>query len=83
MTLHAGATPPGDRAADDKVVGTVTSAAWSAELAAWVALGYLHRNVEAPGPVRLRSGDGVGGSHPARVELLPLVGAAGPDIGFG
>jgi folate-binding protein YgfZ len=76
MTLHAGEAPAGDGAADDKVVGTVTSAAWSAELRAWVALGYLHRNVEAPGPVRVRSGDGVGGSRPARVELLPLVGAA-------
>jgi folate-binding protein YgfZ len=76
MTLHAGQAPAGDGAADDKVAGTVTSAAWSAEVGAWVALGYLHRNVEAPGPVRVRSGDGVGGSRPARVELLPLVGAA-------
>ncbi len=76
MTLHAGEAPAGDGAADDKVAGTVTSAAWSAELGEWVALGYLHRNVEAPGPVRVRSGDGVGGSRPARVELLPLVGAA-------
>ncbi len=83
MTLHAGAPPPGDGAADDKVAGTVTSAAWSTELGAWVALGYLHRNVEAPGPIRVRSGDGVGGSHPARVELLPLVGAPAADTGSG
>jgi folate-binding protein YgfZ len=75
MTLHAGAAPPGDGAADDKVTGTITSAAWSAELGAWVALGYLHRNAEAPGPVRVRRGDGVGGSRPVRVELLPLVRA--------
>ena len=34
---------PGRGAADDKVAGTITSAAWSAELGAWVALGYLHR----------------------------------------
>ena len=55
----------------DKVVGTVTSAAWSPELGAWVALAYLHRTVEAPGPVRVRSGDGLGGAHrPARVALL-------------
>jgi len=59
------------------VVGTVTSAAWSPELGAWVALAYLHRTVEAPGPVRVRSGDGLGGSHPARVALLPLVSLAG------
>ncbi len=77
MTLHAGAPPPGDGAADDKVVGTITSAAWSVELGAWAALGYLHRNVEAPAPVRLRSGDGPGGSWPAQARLLPLVGAAG------
>jgi folate-binding protein YgfZ len=78
MTLHAGEAPAGDGAADDKVVGTVTSAAWSVELGAWAALGYLHRNVEAPGWLRVRSGDGVGGSRPARVELLPLAGAVEP-----
>lgn len=72
MTLHAGDAPDGDGAAQDKVVGTVTSAAWSAELGAWAGLAYLHRNVDAPGPVRLRSGDGVGGSRAARVALLPL-----------
>jgi folate-binding protein YgfZ len=81
MTLHGGAAPAGDAAIDDKVQGTITSAAWSAELGTWVALGYLHRSVEAPGPIRLRSGDGVGGSHPARVSLLPLTPSAGtgPD----
>ena len=26
----------------------------------------------APGPVRVRTGDGTGGSRSARVELLPL-----------
>jgi folate-binding protein YgfZ len=77
MTLHASGAPPGDGAADDKVAGTVTSAAWSSELGAWIALGYLHRNVEAPGPVRVRSGDGTGGSRPVRVAVLPLVGAEG------
>ncbi len=60
--------------ADDKVVGTLTSAAWSAEVGAWVALGYLHRNVDAPGPARVRSGDGTGGSRPVQVALLPLKG---------
>jgi tRNA-modifying protein YgfZ len=79
MTLHAGAAPPGDAASDDKVVGTITSAAWSSELGAWAALAYLHRNVEAPGTVRLRSGDGIGGSRPARVAVLPLVDVAAGD----
>jgi folate-binding protein YgfZ len=72
MTLHSGEPPEGDAAAADKVVGTVTSAAWSIEMGGWVGLGYLHRSVEAPGPVRVRSGDGVGGSQPARVSSLPL-----------
>ena len=72
MTLHAGDAPADDSPGADKVVGTVTSAAWSAEFGAWVGLGFLHRSVEAPGPVRVRSGDGIGGSHPARVVLLPM-----------
>ena len=74
MTLHGGAAPDGDSAAQDKVVGTLTSAAWSAELGAWAGLAYLHRNVDAPGPVRVRSGDGIGGSRPVEVALLPLRG---------
>ena len=73
MTLHAGAAPAGDGPADDKVVGSITSAAWSPELGAWAALGYLHRNVDAPGPVRVRSGEGIGASWPARVATLPMV----------
>ena len=72
MTVHVGEAPPEDDPAADKVVGTITSAAWSTEFGSWVALGYLHRSVEAPGPVRLRAGDGVGGSRRAQVELLPL-----------
>jgi tRNA-modifying protein YgfZ len=79
MTLHAPEAPaaPAARAegldvASDKVVGTVTSAAWSTELGAWVALAYLHRTIEAPGGVRIRSGDGLGGAQMGRVELLPL-----------
>jgi folate-binding protein YgfZ len=74
MTLHAGEAPEGDAAAEDKVVGTLTSAAWSVELGAWVALGSLHRNVATPGPARVRSGDGIGGSRPVEVALLPLSG---------
>jgi folate-binding protein YgfZ len=76
MTLHAGEDPVTD-VASDKVVGTVTSGAWSPEVGAWVALAYLHRSVEAPGPVRLRSGDGTGDATPARVAALPLVGGGG------
>ncbi len=80
MTLHAGAAPDdaggAEAAMNDKVVGTITSAAWSPELGSWVALGYLHRTVGAPGPIRVRSGDGLGGSSPARVTLLPIVPSA-------
>jgi folate-binding protein YgfZ len=74
MTLHAGGADDAGGAAEDKVVGTLTSAAWSIELGAWAGLAYLHRNVDAPGPVRLRSGDGIGGSCPAHAALLPLAG---------
>jgi folate-binding protein YgfZ len=80
MTLHAGTLPlpaEGPDVVADKVVGAVTSAAWSPELGAWVALAYLHRTVEAPGPVRIRSGDGLGGAQPARVALLPLIALPG------
>jgi folate-binding protein YgfZ len=80
MTLHAADAPPGDSAADDKVVGTVTSSAWSDEYGAWVALAYLHRSVEAPGPLRVRAGDGLGGSSAVRASLLPMApdGAVAP-----
>jgi folate-binding protein YgfZ len=93
MTLHADATPAAEpaRAAvaaavpdsdvpavvTDKVVGTITSAAWSPELDAWVALAYLHRTVESPGPVRVRSGDGLGEAQPARAVSLPFLDPPG------
>jgi len=92
MTLHASLSPSEPAAPDsdavapdpgvpdvvtDKVVGTVTSAAWSPELRAWVALAYLHRTIESPGPIRVRSGDGLGGAQPARVASLPLLGPTG------
>jgi folate-binding protein YgfZ len=79
MTLHAGDPPPGGDVAADKVVGTVTSATWSPELEAWVALAYLHRTIESPGPVRIRSGDGLGGAFPARVASLPLTSLVPPE----
>jgi folate-binding protein YgfZ len=85
MTLHAASAPnamaDGADASEaetpdvvtDKVVGTITSAAWSPELDAWVALAYLHRTVDSPGPIRVRSGDGLGGAQPGRVASLPLL----------
>jgi folate-binding protein YgfZ len=79
MTLHAAEAPPTDGAADDKILGTITSAAASSELGAPIALAYLHRSVASPGPVRVRSGDGVGGSRPALAKNLPLVGGEGAD----
>ena len=77
MTLHGGPAPAGDGAAEDKVVGSLTSAAWSPEVGAWIALGYLHRSVEVPGPLRVRSGDGVGGSQTVRGVALPMVDLPG------
>jgi folate-binding protein YgfZ len=80
MTLH-GEQPPAqsDDVVADKVVGTLTSAAWSTEFGAWVALAYLHRSVAVPGRVRVRSGDGLGGAELAAVQALPLV--TSPDSG--
>ncbi|HEX3792889.1 MAG TPA: glycine cleavage T C-terminal barrel domain-containing protein [Acidimicrobiales bacterium] len=73
MTLHAVDPPPeGDDPVADKVVGTITSAAWSSEIGAWVALAYLHRTIDCPGGIRIRSGDGLGGAQSARVGTIPL-----------
>ena len=69
MTLHAGAAPEGDGAADDKVVGTLTSAAWSAELGAWVALG-------VPAPQRRRAGPGPGALGRRHRRVAPGPGRA-------
>jgi folate-binding protein YgfZ len=85
MTLHAGTEAAeaveaveAAGAAVDKVVGTITSAAFSPELGAWAALAYLHRTVDSPGPIRVRSGDGLGGSREARVAPLPLLDPTAP-----
>ena len=48
----------------------------SAELGAWVALGYLHRSIDVPGPLRVRSGDGLGAARPVSAQPLPLVAPA-------
>jgi folate-binding protein YgfZ len=72
MTLH-GPDAPAEDVVADKVVGTITSAAWSAELDAWVGLGYLHRSIDVPGPIRVRSGDGLGDARPADARPLPMV----------
>ena len=82
MTLHGGEAPAGDGAAEDKVAGTITSAAWSVELGAWVALGYLQRNVASPGPGPRALGRRRRRLAPRPVhELLPLAGDAGPGPG--
>jgi folate-binding protein YgfZ len=68
-----------DRGADvlreDRIVGTVTSVAWSSRLDACCALAYVHRSVEAPAEVLLRSGSaGEGRAEvPGEVRSLPLL----------
>jgi folate-binding protein YgfZ len=64
----------------DEDPGAGASAAWSPEIGAWIGLAYLHRTIDAPGPVRVRSGDGLGEAWPARVSLLPLVDLHPPVV---
>jgi tRNA-modifying protein YgfZ len=65
--------------AQGKVVGTVTSSAWSPTWQCPVALGYVHRTVEPSSPVELRpAASGPDGAAPgpvlgAEVRTLPLV----------
>jgi len=47
--------PGSEIVSDGKVVGTVTSAAWSPTFGRPVALGYVHRTVAAPSVVELRA----------------------------
>jgi len=42
--------PQSPIASGDRSIGSVTSAAWSPRLGAWIALGYVHRDFAEPGP---------------------------------
>jgi len=61
---------------DGKVVGSVTSSAWSPALARHVALGYVHRAVAVPGAVELRlaqpDGPDVQATSVVGAEVRPL-----------
>ncbi|MGD0255788.1 MAG: glycine cleavage T C-terminal barrel domain-containing protein [Acidimicrobiales bacterium] len=59
----------------EKVVGSVTSSAWSPTLGAVCALGYLHRDVTPPCPVEVHVPMKAGATHalPAEARSLPLV----------
>ncbi len=67
---------PGTEIVDQgKVVGTVTSSAWSPALRCPVALGYVHRAVEPSSGVELRADAGSAGTaapERAEVRVLPL-----------
>jgi len=56
--------------ADDKVVGSVTSSAWSPHLGAPITLGFVHRTIEPPAVVALRWD---GGATSAEMRELPLI----------
>ncbi len=60
----------------EKVVGSVTSSAWSPTLGAMCALGYLHRDVTPPCLVEVRASTKPGATHSLTAEArsLPLVG---------
>jgi tRNA-modifying protein YgfZ len=70
LVLDGSAVPaPGDElVVDDKVVGELTSSAWSPRLGAPIALGFVHRSVEVPGTVAVRGSV----DATARVSELPL-----------
>jgi len=76
-----GVAPGSDIVVDGKVVGSVTSSAWSPQLGCPVALAYVHRAVEPPSAVELHSAGVVGGPDDAagatvwtaEVRTLPLV----------
>ena len=73
VVVGAGAAPVGaavTAAADAKALGALTSVARSPRLGT-VALAYVHRDVEPPAEATVRW---EGGSAPARVEALPLLG---------
>ena len=74
-------TEPGaELLAQGKVVGSLTSVAWSPALARTVALGYVHRDVVPPATLDVRAADGQVGQKAAvraEVRAVPLVGA--PD----
>ena len=55
----------------DKLVGEVTSLAYSPRLGLHVGLAYVKRGVDVPSDVELV---GAGGVHPGRISRLPLVG---------
>jgi folate-binding protein YgfZ len=59
----------------DKVVGSVTSCAWSPTLGTMCALGYLHRNVTPPCSVEIRVPTEAGATQavPAEARSLPVV----------
>jgi folate-binding protein YgfZ len=67
--------PPGaEVASGDRVVGRVTSVAWSPALETVVALAYLHRDVEPPCPVQVRTPEAAADSIlTAEARALPLV----------
>jgi folate-binding protein YgfZ len=78
--VSRGVVPGSEIVFEGKVVGTVTSSAWSPAFGCPVALGYVHRAVEPPSPVELRpvsSGDsterGDASVVRAEVRVLPLV----------
>jgi len=66
--------PGADVAIGPRVVGRVTSVAWSPTLQSSVALAYLHRDVAVPSLVHVAA-DGVGpDAVAAQARALPLVG---------
>jgi tRNA-modifying protein YgfZ len=69
LTLRSGA----EVTLADKVVGQLTSVAWSPDLGTAIALCYLHRSVEPPCAVHVQVDGATGGTAAARALALPLL----------
>ena len=70
LVIDAGAVPPqgAEVVVDDKVVGSITSSAWSATRGAPVALAFVARSVVPPAQAELRW---PGGTSGAEIDELP------------
>jgi folate-binding protein YgfZ len=69
----AGVRPGAEVSVAGRVVGRLTSVAWSPRLESEIALGYLHRDVDPPCAVQVGTGESGEQTVEARAVALPMV----------